>query len=111
MFIAQSIGIDLSVAAQLTIILTAVMVSIGTPALPGAGIVMLMIVLEAVGLPSAGIALVLGLDRILDMIRTAANITGDATVSVVIASAEGELGVADLSEEADRIRTRRRNRL
>ncbi len=110
-FIAQSIGIDLSVAAQLTIILTAVMVSIGTPALPGAGIVMLMIVLEAVGLPSAGIALVLGLDRILDMIRTAANITGDATVSVVIASAEGELGVADLSEEADRIRTRRRNRL
>ncbi len=111
MFIAQSIGIDLSVAAQLTIILTAVLASIGTPALPGAGIVMLMIVLEAVGVPSAGIALVLGLDRILDMIRTAVNVTGDATVSVVIASAEGELGVPDLSEESDRIRTRRRNRL
>ena len=106
-FIAQSLGIDLGVGAQLTIILTAVMASIGTPALPGAGIVMLMIVLEAVGVPSAGIALVLGLDRILDMIRTACNITGDATVSIVIASHEGVLGEPDLSEDADRIRTRR----
>jgi Na+/H+-dicarboxylate symporter len=102
-FIAQSIGMDLGVGAQLTIILTAVMASIGTPALPGAGIVMLMIVLEAVGIPSAGIALVLGLDRILDMIRTACNITGDATVSVVIASREGVLGEPDLSESADKI--------
>ena len=102
-FIAQSIGMDLGVSAQLTIILTAVMASIGTPALPGAGIVMLMIVLEAVGIPSAGIALVLGLDRILDMIRTACNITGDATVSVVIASREGVLGEPDLSESADKI--------
>ena len=103
MFIAQSIGMDLGVSAQLTIILTAVMASIGTPALTGAGIVMLMIVLEAVGIPSAGIALVLGLDRILDMIRTACNITGDATVSVVIASREGVLGEPDLSESADKI--------
>ncbi len=102
-FIAQSIGMDLGVGAQLTIILTAVMASIGTPALPGAGIVMLMIVLEAVGVPSAGIALVLGLDRILDMIRTACNITGDATVSVVIAAREGVLGQPDLSESADKI--------
>ena len=107
-FIAQSLGIDLGIGAQLTIILTAVMASIGTPALPGAGIVMLMIVLEAVGVPSAGIALVLGLDRILDMIRTAANITGDATVSVVIASGEGVLGEPDLSEDADRIRMRKK---
>ena len=106
-FIAQSLGIDLGVGAQLTIILTAVMASIGTPALPGAGIVMLMIVLEAVGVPSAGIALVLGLDRILDMIRTACNITGDATVSIVIASQEGVLGEPDLSEDADRIRMRK----
>ena len=60
-----------------------------------------------VGVPSAGIALVLGLDRILDMIRTAANITGDATVSVVIASGEGVLGEPDLSEDADRIRMRK----
>ncbi len=106
-FIAQSLGIDLGIGAQLTIILTAVMASIGTPALPGAGIIMLMIVLEAVGVPSAGIALVLGLDRILDMIRTATNITGDATVSVVIASRERLLGEADLSEETDRIRLRK----
>ena len=106
-FIAQSLGIDLGVGAQLTIILTAVMASVGTPALPGAGIVMLMIVLEAVGVPSAGIALVLGLDRILDMIRTACNITGDATVSIVIAAREGVLGEPDLSEDADRIRMRK----
>lgn len=106
-FIAQSMGIDLGVGAQLTIILTAVMASIGTPALPGAGIVMLMIVLEAVGVPSAGIALVLGPDRILDMIRTACNITGDATVSVVIAAREGVLGEPDLSEDADKIVLRR----
>ena len=106
-FIAQSLGIDLGVGAQLTIILTAVMASIGTPALPGAGIVMLMIVLEAVGVPSAGIALVLGLDRILDMIRTACNITGDATVSIVIAAREGVLGEPDLSEEPDRIVVRK----
>jgi len=105
-FIAQSLGMELNIAAQLTIILTAVMASIGTPAVPGAGIIMLVIILESVGVPSAGIALILGVDRILDMLRTAANVTGDATVSVVVAHAEGQLGEVNLSEEKDRIRLR-----
>ena len=106
-FIAQSLGIDLGLTAQLTIILTAVMASIGTPSVPGAGTIMLIIVLEAIGVPSAGIALILGVDRILDMLRTAANVTGDAAVSIVIAHAEGQLGEPDLSEERDRIRLRK----
>ncbi len=106
-FIAQSLGIDLSVGAQLTIIFTAVLASIATPAVPGAGLVMLIIVLESVELPSAGIGLVLGLDRILDMIRTAVNVTGDAIVAVVVASAEGEIGEANIDEYQDRIRIRK----
>jgi len=106
-FIAQSLGIDLSLGAQLTIIFTVVLASIGTPAVPGAGLIMLIIVLESVGLPSAGIGLVLGLDRILDMIRTAVNVTGDAAVAVVVASAEGEIGEANLDEYQDRIRVRK----
>ena len=106
-FIAQSLGIDLSVGAQLTIIFTVVLASIATPAVPGAGLVMLIIVLESVGLPSAGIGLVLGLDRILDMIRTPVNVTGDAIVAVVVASAEGEIGEANIDEYQDRIRIRR----
>lgn len=106
-FIAQSLGIDLSVGAQLTIIFTVVLASIATPAVPGAGLVMLIIVLESVGLPIAGIGLVLGLDRILDMIRTAVNVTGDAIVAVVVASAEGEIGEANIDEYQDRIRIRK----
>ena len=106
-FIAQSLGIDLSVGAQLTIIFTVVLASIATPAVPGAGLVMLVIVLESVGLPIAGIGLVLGLDRILDMIRTAVNVTGDAIVAVVVASAEGEIGEANIDEYQDRIRIRK----
>ena len=65
--------------------------SIGTAAVPGAGIVMLVIILESVGVPSEGIAIILGVDRILDMIRTTVNVTGDATVSVIIAQSEGQL--------------------
>ncbi len=106
-FIAQSLGIDLSVGAQLTIIFTVVLASIATPAVPGAGLVMLIIVLESVELPSAGIGLVLALDRILDMIRTAVNVTGDAIVAVVMASAEGEIGEANFDEYQDRIRIRK----
>ncbi len=106
-FIAQSLGIDLSVGAQLTIIFTVVLASIATPAVPGAGLVMLIIVLESVELPSAGIGLVLALDRILDMIRTAVNVTGDAIVAVVMASAEGEIGEANIDEYQDRIRIRK----
>ena len=102
-FIAQSLGMELGLAAQITIILTAVMASIGTPAVPGAGIIMLVIILESVGVPSAGIALILGVDRLLDMLRTTTNITGDATVATVVAHAEGQLGSPDLSEDADKI--------
>lgn len=90
-FIAQSLGMELSLSAQMAIILTAVLASIGTAAVPSAGIIMLVIILEAIGVPSAGIALILGVDRILDMLRTVTNVTGDSCVSVVIASSEGQL--------------------
>tara|TARA_Y100000590_G_scaffold121910_1_gene139583 strand:- start:12050 stop:13330 length:1281 start_codon:yes stop_codon:yes gene_type:complete len=90
-FIAQTLGMDLTVGAQLTIVLTAVLASIGTAAVPGAGIIMLVIILEAIGVPSAGIALILGVDRILDMMRTVTNVTGDASVAVAVASSEGQL--------------------
>lgn len=90
-FIAQTIGMDLDLAAQLTIVFTAVLASIGTAAVPGAGIIMLVIILESVGVPAAGIALILGVDRILDMCRTVTNVTGDATVATVVAASEGEL--------------------
>lgn len=102
-FIAQSLGMDLGLGAQITIILTAVMASIGTPAVPGAGIIMLVIILESVGVPSAGIALILGVDRLLDMLRTTTNVTGDATVATVVAHAEGQLGKVNLSEDEDKI--------
>lgn len=90
-FIAQTLGMDLTLGAQLTIVLTAVLASIGTAAVPGAGIIMLIIILEAIGVPSAGIALILGVDRILDMMRTVTNVTGDASVAVAVASSEGQL--------------------
>ena len=94
------------IGEQLVIVGTAILASFGTPAVPGAGLVMLMIVLEAVGLPGAAVGLVLGLDRILDMLRTVANVTGDAVVSVIVASAEGEISEPDLSEAGDRIKLR-----
>lgn len=90
-FIAQTLGMDLSLGAQLTIVLTAVLASIGTAAVPGAGIIMLVIILEAINVPSAGIALILGVDRILDMMRTVTNVTGDASVAVAVASTEGQI--------------------
>ena len=90
-FIAQTIGMELDLTAQITIVFTAVLASIGTAAVPGAGIIMLVIILEAVGVPIAGIALILGVDRILDMCRTVTNVTGDATVATVIAASEGQL--------------------
>ena len=87
-FIAQAVGMDLTLANQFTIVATAVLASIGTAAVPGAGIIMLIIILEAINVPSEGIALILGVDRILDMIRTATNVTGDATVASVMDSLE-----------------------
>ena len=90
-FIAQALGLGLDLSAQITIVLTAALASIGTAAVPSAGIVMLVIILESVGVPGAGIALILGVDRILDMVRTVTNITGDATVAMIIAESEGAL--------------------
>ena len=83
-FIAQIFGIELTIAQQLTIILTATLASIGTAGVPGSGMIMLTMVLETVGLPVEGIALVAGIDRILDMGRTTVNITGDATCTIVV---------------------------
>ena len=91
LFIAQVFGIDLSISSQLLIVLTATLASIGTAGAPMAGVLMLVIVLEQVGIPPEGIALILGVERILDMFRTAINITGDASAAVVIAASEGEL--------------------
>jgi len=90
-FIAQAFGYDLDLAAQLTIVLTATLASIGAAAVPGAGMVMLVIVLSAIGIDPEGIALIFAVDRILDMIRTVVNVTGDATVATVVASTEGEI--------------------
>ncbi len=106
-FIAQALGMSLGIGAQITIILTAVLASIGTAAVPGAGIIMLVIILEAIHVPTEGIALILGVDRILDMLRTATNVTGDATVATVVAASEGLLGTPNLDESADQIRTHR----
>ena len=90
-FIAQTLGIELDLAAQATIVFMALLASIGTAAVPSAGVVMLVIILEAIGVPVAGIALILGVDRILDMCRTATNVTGDATVALIIAASENQL--------------------
>jgi len=83
-FIAQAFGIDLSLTSQLGIILTATLASIGTAAVPSAGIVMLVIVLSQAGIPEAGLALVFAIDRPLDMCRTVVNVTGDASISLII---------------------------
>lgn len=94
-FIAQAFGIDLSLGAQLTILFTAVLSSIGAAAVPGAGIIMLIIVLESVGLDPSGLALILAVDRPLDMLRTAVNVTGDSTVATVIAHSENAIAPTD----------------
>ena len=90
-FIAQAFGIELDMGQQLTIVLTATLASIGAAAVPGAGMVMLVIVLGAIGVPAEGLALIFGVDRLLDMLRTVVNVTGDATVATVVASSEGQL--------------------
>ena len=87
-FIAQVFNADLSIADMIVVILTAVLASIGTAAVPGAGMIMLAMVLESVGLPVAGIALIIGIDRLLDMTRTFVNITGDLTCALYIAESE-----------------------
>jgi len=91
-FIAQAFGMDLSLSAQLGIIVTATLASIGSAAVPGAGMVMLVIVLAQAGIPEAGLALIFAVDRPLDMCRTVVNVSGDATVSMVVAKSVGKLG-------------------
>ncbi|MEP0134035.1 MAG: dicarboxylate/amino acid:cation symporter [Eudoraea sp.] len=95
-FIAQALGFDLTLGGQLTIVLTALLASIGSAAVPGAGMVMLVIVLESIGFPSdklaIGLALIFAVDRPLDMCRTIINVTGDATVAMVVAKSVGKLG-------------------
>lgn len=91
LFVAQIYGLDLSITQQLTIILTATLASIGTAGVPGAGFIMLTMVLQSVGLPLDGSALIAGIDRILDMARTSVNVVGDLSASVVVAATEGEL--------------------
>ncbi|MDQ3020572.1 MAG: dicarboxylate/amino acid:cation symporter [Bacteroidota bacterium] len=96
MFIAQVYGFDLNLAQQLTIVLTASLAAIGTAPVPGIGLIMLIIVLRSVGIPEEGIALIIGVDRILDMCRTVPNVIADSLACVVIASSEGELGEMNL---------------
>ena len=89
-FIAQVYGVDLTLSAFITVILTATLASIGTAAVPGVGPITLALVLEQAGLPVEGIALIIGVDRLLDMVRTAVNVTGDATVSVIVGKSENQ---------------------
>tara|TARA_Y100000588_G_scaffold302946_1_gene325350 strand:- start:363 stop:794 length:432 start_codon:yes stop_codon:yes gene_type:complete len=92
-FIANVYGFDLTLANYLMIVLTATLASIGTAAVPGVGLIMLTMVLGQVGLPVEGIALIIGVDRILDMARTACNVTGDCMVTCIIAKTEGVLNI------------------
>jgi Na+/H+-dicarboxylate symporter len=87
-FIATCFGINLTLSQMITIVLTATLASIGTAGVPGAGMVMLAMVLQSVGLPVEGIALVAGVDRIFDMGRTTVNITGDAACSIIVSKLE-----------------------
>lgn len=89
-FIAQVFSQDLTLADYLTVVLTATLASIGTAGVPGVGLIMLAMVLEQVGLPVEGIALIIGVDRLLDMTRTSVNVTGDSMVSIVVAKSEGQ---------------------
>jgi len=107
-FIANAYGVELGMVGYLTVILMSVLASIGTAGVPGVGLIMLSMVFSQVGLPIEGIGLILGVDRLLDMIRTAVNVSGDAVVSVVVAKSESSLDVnvyndpdAGLSEEED----------
>lgn len=93
LFVAQVYGIDLTMAQMGTIVLTATLASIGTAGVPGAGLIMLSMVLQAVGLPLEGVALIAGIDRILDMMRTCINIVGDASCAVVVATTENEISI------------------
>ncbi len=99
-FIAQAYGIDLAPTDYLMVVVTATLASIGTAGVPGVGLIMLAMVLRQVNLPVEGIGLVLGVDRLLDMVRTAVNVTGDASVSCIVAASEGQLSREIFREES-----------
>ncbi len=101
-FIAQAYGLDISMGSYLAVIATATLASIGAAGVPGVGLVTLVMVLEQVGLPAQGIALIIGIDRLLDMARTAVNVCGDCLVSTIVASSEGLLDEAVFAEVSDR---------
>ena len=100
-FIAAVYGVDLTMGDYVAVILTATLASIGTAGVPGVGLIMLSMVLAQVGLPIEGIALIMGVDRILDMTRTAVNITGDAVCTLIIAQTEGEVLDTTLDKKTD----------
>ena len=103
-FIAQFYGIDLGLSDYLMVILTATMASIGTAGVPGVGLIMLAMVLNQVGLPVEGIGLIIGIDRLLDMMRTAVNVTGDGMVATIVARSENDLDLAVFEDpEAGRV--------
>ena len=95
-FIAQFFGYQLGVDALLMVVLTATLASIGTAAVPGVGLITLTLVLDQVGLPVEGIGLIIGVDRLLDMLRTVVNVTGDGTVATIVAKTEGQLDLETL---------------
>ncbi len=96
-FLANTYGIDLGLADYLSVILVATLASVGTAGVPGVGLIMLTMVLNQVGLPAEGIALIIGIDRILDMARTAVNVTGDATVSCIVAKVEKKIDMKKIN--------------
>lgn len=102
LFVAQAFGIDLTWVDYLTIILTATLASIGTAGVPGAGLVMLTLVLTTVGLPLEGVALIAGIDRILDMARTVVNVSGDLVATTVIAKSENELNLEHFNADMEK---------
>jgi len=108
MFLAQVYGVDLSFATLVLVVTTAVTASIGAPAAPGVGIVILASILEGAGIPSTGIAMILGVDRILDMSRTAVNVTGDLAACTVMDQWVGGHRTADEERAAEATREERR---
>lgn len=102
-FIAQAYGVDIGLQGYLMVILTATLASIGTAGVPGVGLIMLAMVLQQVGLPVEGIGLIIGVDRLLDMMRTAVNVTGDAAVSTIVARSEGAFDEAVFNAPNEKI--------
>ncbi len=100
-FISQAYNIDISLTGYLMVILTATLASIGTAGVPGVGLITLALVLTQVGLPVEGIALIIGVDRLLDMLRTAVNVTGDASVATIVARSENKFDMDVFSQDSD----------